>query len=190
MFNRSKIVMMVVVLLFSMNGFARHDAMDKAVTEFKLAFDELDPGLISQLNLKNLFANQSALNYFQKEKVLYREMLLNMRGNSFVLGVCLACLNRLAGFERNKMAPGMLPGVAGLLILQNQQIGQLPYYNLLFSADVKNNFLTSKSILFSRAMEGVVAAMIGYIGVNYIFDRLDGFEKIKQAANQAEMDQK
>lgn len=38
-----------------------------------------------------------------------------------------------------------------------------------------------------RALTGLCASAISYIGINYIFDRLDGLKKIKQDNNQIEM---
>lgn len=201
MFNRCKKSLMAVSLLFSMNGFSTHEDLNKAVTEFKLAFDDLNFFMTKKLikldfsNFppevcpENWYANQSVLNYHQKMEILGEELLLNLHGNSFIMGVSLACLSWFAGFDRKKMGLGLLPGVAGLLVLQRQQVGNLPYYNILFSAEPGSNWLAFKPVLFSQTIGALLPAIIGYIGVNYIFDRWDGFKKITQEAGQAELEE-
>lgn len=199
MFSSYKKVLIAANLLFLGDGFANDSVISKSLAEYRLAIDDLDffydQGLISvcsdnsltPVDCENNYAFQSLKNYYQKSFKLFGDVLLNLRGNNLLLGAGLACLSRLTGGSRKKMALGILPGVAGLLILQKQQIGVLPYYNL-YSYQRKSDLLQSNKVVFTSAAVGIITAAIGYIGVNYIFDRWDGFKKTKEDNEQSKLE--
>lgn len=185
----------MILLSFSLSSVAGNAIIDQAAAEYQFAFNEADffiknkliladyDGYLPMYIFENYFAAQSYVNYQAKLIDLFNESSLSIGNNSFILGICLACLKKLTGSENNKMALGILPGVVGLLVLQNRQIGKVPYFAML---EYRDNLFTSIGSLSIRVLKGLSVAAISYMGVNYIFDRIDGLKKIKQNNKQVE----
>lgn len=152
MFQAYKRKISMILLSFSLSSVTGNSMIDQVLEEYQFAFSEMDffvkdklilvekNGYLPMYIFENYFAAQSYLNYQFKLSNFFKEAGLSLQGNSFMLGVCFACLKRLTGNKNHKMALGILPGVAGLLVLQNQQIGKVSYFDVL-SLEHRDNLL-------------------------------------------------